>query len=217
VPYVTTSVTGAYTSFDGHFAGAKDATSRGLGDITLRVKARLIARPRFDLAAEGEEHLPTGDPDKLLGLGTATTKLVFIAEEHGERVSHHLNIGYTFAGSGAPVDDAGLFAFGQPFKPSDEIDYSGGVDLAATPKLSIAGDVVARVLRHSVGIQRITNGGAIFINYVPMATQSLLVGVVSAKINIAGQWLIRANLLFPLTDNGLEPGLTPVIGFERAF
>jgi hypothetical protein len=45
----------------------------------------------------------------------------------------------------------------------------------------------------------------------------LLVGVVGVKLNVGGPWLLRANVLFRMTCNGLEPGITPTIGLERAF
>jgi hypothetical protein len=45
----------------------------------------------------------------------------------------------------------------------------------------------------------------------------LLLGAVSAKFMVANSWLLTAAVAFPLNSNGLRPGITPVIGFERAF
>jgi hypothetical protein len=217
VPYITTTASGTYTTYDGRSAGSVKGISSGIGDVTLRAKAHLIAAPRFGLAAAVEEHLPTGNADKLLGLGKAATKLLVIAEEHGDKVSHHLNFGYTFAGAGAPAVEFGFLS--GPLQPSDEINYSGGVDVAAASRVTITGDIVGRVLRHGLEIVNVFNGflGHTFQELVPHDRRTLLVGVASVKVNVSGQWLIRANILFPLTANGLEPGITPVIGFERAF
>ena len=52
---------------------------------------------------------------------------------------------------------------------------------------------------------------------ISRSTLNLLVGAVSAKFMIANSWLLTAAIAFPLNRNGLNPGITPVIGFERAF
>ena len=38
-----------------------------------------------------------------------------------------------------------------------------------------------------------------------------------AKFNATGNLLVSANLLFPLTDGGLRPKVTPVIGVDYSF
>jgi hypothetical protein len=47
---------------------------------------------------------------------------------------------------------------------------------------------------------------------------NLVLGVVGAKINIPGtSLLLTGNVLFPLTDAGLRPKVTPVIGLDYSF
>ena len=46
---------------------------------------------------------------------------------------------------------------------------------------------------------------------------NLLLGAVGAKFNVATNLLLTANVLFPLSDSGLKPKVTPVIGLDYAF
>jgi hypothetical protein len=45
----------------------------------------------------------------------------------------------------------------------------------------------------------------------------VLLGVVGGKINIGGTFILNVALLFPMTDDGLKPNLTPVVGFDYVF
>jgi hypothetical protein len=64
---------------------------------------------------------------------------------------------------------------------------------------------------------RPSGGTTIVMDFIPKDRRTLLVGVVGMKLNVVSRWILRANVLFPLTSNGLEPGITPVLGLERAF
>jgi hypothetical protein len=44
-----------------------------------------------------------------------------------------------------------------------------------------------------------------------------LLGVVGFKLNVGGTFLINANVLFPLNDQGLRAKVTPVVGIDYAF
>jgi hypothetical protein len=46
---------------------------------------------------------------------------------------------------------------------------------------------------------------------------NLLLGVVGAKINIAKTLLLNANVLFPMSDGGLKPKPTLVLGLDYVF
>jgi hypothetical protein len=55
-----------------------------------------------------------------------------------------------------------------------------------------------------------------FVPYVGSLNSNL--GAVGARTMIMGaNALVSFALLFPLTDGGLKPGLTPVVGFEYTF
>ena len=55
--------------------------------------------------------LPSGDADNLLGLGTTQGKFILIASSNNERLSPHVNLGFTVSGrakqKGVPIRPAG--------------------------------------------------------------------------------------------------------------
>ena len=114
----------------------------------------------------------------------------------------------------------------------DEINYTVGFILSAHPRLTLAFDAIGRTLldvnRFGIVTQsfsfRTANGGP-----VQMATRqaldvtdtkgdlNLLLGVAGLKFNLTGTLLLSAHVLFPLSDDGLRPEVTPVIGLDYAF
>ena len=46
---------------------------------------------------------------------------------------------------------------------------------------------------------------------------NLLLGVVGGKVNIGRGLLVNAGVLFPLTNSGLQPKVTPYFSFEYVF
>jgi hypothetical protein len=155
------------------------------------------------------------------------TKLLFIAGTTVGTVTPHLNVGYTLGGEGMKfgADNRWTGSFGDPElierKPSEEFNYTFGADAAVTPRITIAGDVIGRVVKNSAAITQFDSGTDSddrlkFLEVTP-GTVHLLLGAVGVKVNIGGSWLATATILFPLNDNGISPAPTPVIGFERAF
>ena len=202
-------------------------SSFGLGDFVIRTKAALIASDRFDAAVAVDLRLPTGDTEKLLGTGHLQTKLLLIAGTTVGGVTPHVNVGYTLGGDGMKFgpDNRWEGASGVPElierKPSEEFNYTVGADAAATPRITIAGDVIGRVVKNSAAITPFDSADASvdrvkFLEVTP-GTVHLLLGAVGVKVNIGGSWLATGTILFPLNDNGIRPAATPVIGFERSF
>jgi Putative MetA-pathway of phenol degradation len=200
-------------------------SSFGIGDVVIRTKTALMATHRFDAAASLDVRLPTGDPDRLMGTGYTQAKIMFIGGSTMGSLTPHLNLGYTFGGSGMEFGDDTRWdgSEGDPDliqrQPSQEFNYTVGVDVAATPRITIAGDVIGRVVQRSAALTTYDSGGPdreIKLVVVP-GTVHLLLGAVGAKVNVGGSWLATGTILFPLNDNGITPGVTPVFGFERAF
>jgi hypothetical protein len=46
---------------------------------------------------------------------------------------------------------------------------------------------------------------------------NLFLGVAGVKINVTRTLLLNANVLFPLSSDGLRPKVTPVFGIDYAF
>ena len=203
-----------------------NGSSFGLGDILLRTKVALMASDSFDAAAAVDIRLPTGDPEKLMGTGFTQAKVMFIGGTTLGSVNPHVNVGYTFGGDGMVFgpDNRWQGSFGDPEliqrQPSEEFNYTAGADIAATSRVTIAGDIIGRVVRNTAAIDPFDDEGVpnrqIFLVVTP-GTNHLLLGAVGVKVSVGGAWLLTGTVLFPLNDNGIKPGVSPVIGFERAF
>lgn len=202
-------------------------SSFGIGDLVIRTKAALPTRRGFDAAAMVDLRLPTGDSEKLLGTGHTQAKVLFIAGSTLGSLTPHVNVGYTFGGSGMTFgeDNRWTGSFGDPElirrQPSEEFNYTLGVDMSATPRITVAGDVIGRVVKDTAAMTLFDSGASdpdrvIFLEVTP-GTVHLLLGAMGAKVSIGGSWLATGTILFPLNSNGIKPAVTPVIGFERSF
>jgi hypothetical protein len=218
------------------FSESGDAT--GIGDIVVRSKYNFLTRGATALAAAVDLRLPTGDSDNLLGLGTTQAKLYFIWSQSRDRLSPHLNIGYTASGTGDRVATLGY----TPLGVSDEFNYSGGVEFVATPQLTIIGDLLGRNLidagtvkaedktfffrpgaasNAAVDLQTSTTNPLNNQPYRQLALTpgnlNLVLGSAGVKYNPVPKLLLTGNVLFPLTNGGLRDRLTVAFGVDVAF
>ena len=219
-----------------------DGRATGVGDIVLRTKYRFLSLEGGGVAGAVDLRMPTGDENELLGTGGVQAKFLLIMSNQRGPFSPHVNIGYT-AASG---DVAGSFLGLTPAAIPDEINYSGGAEFVAGPRLTLNGDIVGRTLRRAGRLEVVTksfeyNEPTPFFTGVPGAGEcagfvgltcktialdelgprsgnlTLLLGSVGAKFNPVRSLLISASILFPLTDAGLRSRLTTVVGVDYAF
>jgi hypothetical protein len=213
----------------------------GLGDIVLRTKYHFLRAANGGLAAAVDLRLPTGDENELLGTGGTQAKFLLVASDERGRFGHHVNIGYTAADGEVAGTLAGLTSTPLP----DEINYSGGVEFVATPRLTVIGDFVGRTLRGAgrlelasktfqyneptvlagglpgpgcAGFAGFTCKTVSLDEFAPRSADlTLLLGTAGVKFNPVGNWLVSGSVLFPLTDAGLRSRVTTVIGLDYAF
>jgi hypothetical protein len=227
-------------------------SAAGLGDIILRTKYRFLDVAKGGIAAGVDVRVPSGDKENLLGTGAVQTKVQLIASGEFSRVAPHFNLGYTYshgdissslttlptapepanAATQSQINAVNGLSIGGDLRLPNEVSYTGGIDFAAHPLLTISGDLIGRTL---LGVQRfstvsqtyqyrISNGGPLLSTSRDTFTSTgetglnLLLGVVSAKYNIPGTpFLVTGSVLFPLTDAGLRPNVTPVVGVDYSF
>jgi hypothetical protein len=213
---IATGTRGIHRFIDGseqqNFAASDSAS--GVGDIVLRSKYRLGPDSPFAVALD--LRLPTGDENDLLGTGSTQAKLFGVASTAFGRFSPHGNLGYTISSGGdAP----------------DEINYALGFDWAAHPRLTVAADVVGRVLRdvrtidsHSRTLQfTTTTGGPVQSTQVPDLTfgrddLNLVLASAGVRWNVTGNLLISLNAILSLTDDGLQDeDVIPLFGLDYSF
>jgi hypothetical protein len=204
-------------------------SATGLGDIEIRTKYRLFDYRAGGLAAAADFRLPTGNEDDLLG-GSTQVK-VFLVESGGtDRITQHVNVGYTFSkDSGGSLSAAQIGA--APTFP-DEFNYAAGVELVVEPRVTVIGDIVGRNLRNAGRLDLVTKtfqfqpagnppppiASMQFEEFEPRTGNlNLLYGTAGVKFNPKGNLLFSASVLFPLTDSGLKNRLTTIVGMDYAF
>jgi hypothetical protein len=114
----------------------------------------------------------------------------------------------------------------------DEFNYVFGTEVVVHPLVTISGDILGRSLRD---VQRFGAADATFrfragngapvsstslpeMSITSRGTLNLALGIISAKFNVPNTpLLITGSVLFPLSDKGLRPGVTPVVGLDYAF
>jgi hypothetical protein len=115
----------------------------------------------------------------------------------------------------------------------DEVNYIVGFNVAVHPKVTLGFDMrgrtvrdIARFLVTDVTYPNRGPGtpGAPFVAEDEFALEeptrgnlNQMLGVIGGKINIAGTFLLNVTVLIPMSDDGLKPKPTPVIGFDYVF
>ena len=170
VPVGRARVSGFSSSYQLSIGGVEtdrtdsNGSSFGLGDVVVRAKTALFASDRFDAAATVDFRLPTGDPEKLLGTGYTQTKVLFVGGSTLGALAPHVNVGYTFGGSGMQFGEDNRWegSFGDPElivrQPSEEVNYTIGIDMSATQRITIAGDIIGRVVKDSASMSLFDSG-----------------------------------------------------------
>src|SRR4051812_1201016 len=106
--------------------GSADAS--GVADAAIRAKYTLVSVPGAGFALAGELRLPTGDEQSLLGAGKAAVRVLAIGSLEHARVGLH--------GNGSIVRGG----------VSDELDGSGALTVALSPRVTATGELLWRRL-----------------------------------------------------------------------
>ena len=236
----------AQTPFVHSFENGRDVSEKifsdsgaatGIGDIVVRSKYNFMRGANAGLAVAADLRLPTGNSDDLLGLGTTQAKIFFIASSTSDKLSPHVNLGFTISGQGKRETQ---FLF-EPLGVSDEFNYAGGVEYVPHPRVTVLADFLGRTLFDAGKIDLETKtfpfrtgaatvGGATQTSstnpltgqpYQQLALQdgnlSLLWGSTGVKFAAATNFLVMAYVLFPLNSAGLRDNLTFAFGVDYAF
>jgi Putative MetA-pathway of phenol degradation len=197
---------------------SSSGSASGIGDIVLRGKWRFVDRGGQGLAAGLDIRVPSGDEKNMLGAGVTQTKVFLIASgAAGDRVSPHANIGYTFASGGGTA-------------VGDQFNYVGGIEIGASPRITVVADFIGRTFQDMLRLQDATiphsfkQGDSAPLETTTLSTISettgslnSLLGTAGVKINPWRNLLISAHVLFPFNDAGLRSKLTPVVGVDYSF
>lgn len=221
VPFVTLRIDGTHQIADQLSEGR--ATASGIGDIALRAKIRLYEKDQGGVALGIDLRIPTGDPEAMLGAGVSRTLVSGIWSTTAGAFAPHASFGFEYWGEAFQIYD--------PLQQTridagrHGVAYEGGVEWAATDRLTVNGELIGRTLN---------NGGRLTYRDLPMlpnpfgiTTASVatvdprglhrMYGAAGIKWNVSGTALLTANILVPVNDQGLRDHLTPVIGLDWGF
>jgi hypothetical protein len=106
---------------------------------------------------------------------------------------------------------------------SDEFTWAGAASVAASPRVTIAGEVLARHVTDLHDIDLVvaphpTIAGVDTLRLAAGETATTLANAVAGvKWNITGMLVLGGHVAFPLLKHGLTAGITPTFGLEYAF
>ena len=209
----------------------QSGSASGIGDVLVRMKYRLTDSPTAGVALATDARFPTGREEDLLGTGVFQIRAFVIASGHFGIFSPHINAGYTWAihrHNNQPAGSSGI---------PDEINYTGGFDLALGSHVTFAGDVIGRTFRNTQVVEVVpttfvanTANNVFNPNVPPVIVDTTLpqltatpgdlntlLGSAGFKINPFGNLLVTINGLFSLTKKGLQDKFTPVVAIDYAF
>jgi hypothetical protein len=208
LPLVTLSLSGERINvYRGATFAQAQATGEatGFADLAVRARYRVVGEGESGLSLGGEIRLPTGSDEDLLGAGRTAWRGVVIGSLERGPLAVHGNL----AGAAG-----GLVR---------ELQYRGAGTLAASSRVTIVGELLGR---------RIADVGRLAVAHAPHPNFNLVdtlrlvtepgsthmaSAVMGVKWNVAGTWLAHANVLLPLSDNGLRSRPVFVVGADVAF
>src|SRR5690606_32307633 len=226
IPVVHASLAGSSTAevrphvsptphtFDG--GGATAATSSasgsatGLGDITARLKLNLHQTPTLAAAMLGDVRLPTGREEDFLGSGATTVRILGIVSGRSGNFSPHANVGFLYTNARSQNNRL-LATLGFDQLLSDIATLA--VDLvtsfeAADSKLSLP----APVLFNAGGPEELVQ-----LTDIPHRKDNFIDASFGMKFSPGGANRVITNVLFPLVESGVRPGVMWTLGVERTF
>ena len=181
------------------------AETTGLGDVALRSKVRLTPDGPGAAAFGFEARLPTGREEDLLGTGELALRFTGLGSYELGASSVYGNFTVGTGGIGR------------------EISASGAVAVAATRRVTLVGELLARRIE---GLERIGPiavphpriAGVSTIRLMPTGENEMTAyGVAGVKWNVGGTWLLHAHVLMPIIENGLTATFTPTVAIEHTF
>jgi hypothetical protein len=169
-------------------------TAIGIGDVVARAKLRLFPRAAFESAVLVDLSLPTGDKQNFLGTGKTKLKATYIASKSIRRFTPHLNAGYEVR-----IGETKLNVF----------DYRVGTEIMATPKLTLATDMIGIVRPHASTLFRST-----VLGNQQLLGRSEIDGVIGGKWKLGADRALLFNLLVPLNTSGVRPSSVVTVGMQ---
>ena len=196
----------------------------GLGDVAALAKYRFLSfgsglPDPGGVAVVMNMRLPTGDRDNLRGLGITRTLGSVVVSGGKGRLRPHANAGYEWWSKGIDVATDSQNA---TVRVRHQVQYAAGVELEATPKLTLMVDFLGQQVRGAGKVGFVTDTPAAnalgvtsleSLVALPEGNQKLTL-VPGLKVNLKGKLLLTLNALMTLKNSGLHATVTPVVGID---
>ena len=208
VPLVSLSIDGArVNTYRGEtlLQATASADTSGLGDMAVRGKVRLTGDAASGVAVVGEVRLPTGREEDLLGSGEASFSTMIVGSYDPGRVAAHVNAGMT---------SGGLF---------NELSYRGAISFSASPRVTLLGELLGRRIADVGRLtqERLPHPSIAGVDTIRLVTTGTSVNTAAltggVRWNVSGSWLLNASITVPLSNRGLRPQTTTLVGLDYAF
>ena len=215
-PSITASTNGF--SYFNHAVFRHASSAAGIGDVVFRGKFEALQGEKAGLAVGVDVRVPSGDELNFLGSGTWGVK-PFVAFSYPGRVSPHANLGMQINGNSILAGDVTTNTKAQL---PNVINYTAGVDVGITRRLSISGDFLGLALQNEKKILQAApvadfTGGSHPDISTSTATINQASVAVGGKVSPFAKLLITANVLFRVNDAGLHHKPAPLLGVSYTF
>jgi hypothetical protein len=196
----------------------RSSSALGIGDIVFRGKFQALQAEKLGVAVAVDVRVPTGNELNFLGSGTWGLK-PFVAFSYAGRVSPHANLGIQINGNSILAGDVTTNTKAQL---PNVINYTAGVDVGVTRRLSLSVDFLGLALQNEKKIVKAAsvtdfNG----VSHPDIATTTATLNedsiAVGGKFSPFGRLLVTANVLFRVNDAGLHFKPVPLIGLSYTF
>jgi hypothetical protein len=184
---------------------SQSGSATGLGDMSVQGRYIVSGGSLRGLSVGGDLRFPTGREEDLLGSGDMALRMLGIGSWEEGQVALHANGGVGLGGA------------------SREIFWSTATTFAATPRVTVVGEVMGRRLSELSLVADVYEphpliAGVETMRWLPNepGVHTMFV-VTGAKWNLASSWLLNTNLLIRVTDAGLRARVTPAISLDYAF
>lgn len=186
-------------------------TASGLGDVNVQWKGVVIRKESAAVAVGTVLRLPTGDEYEALGAGTIGVKPFIVGSFSYKRLSPHLNLGYQLNGKSVL---SGNILTGVKRHLPDQFQYAAGVDVGVSRRLTLDFDILGAEVVHGDRLnQNLAQNPQVFIRQ----SYNMTNGAAGFKVNLVGNLLLVANVLFRLNDAGLRVKVAPLVGLSYGF
>jgi hypothetical protein len=188
----------------------------GLGDVVFRAKDQALRHDKYKLAIGSDFRVPSGDALNFLGSGAPGVR-PFVAFSRGGTLSEHFNTAYQWNGNSI----LGSAVAGTKDKLANDYFYSGGLEWAIVPKVTLAFDYLGDYVSDQFRLKRMQTETSPGVDVpdaaVVKGSFNTAKGSAGVKFNAAKNLLITGNVLVRFDHNGLRNNPVPLVGVSYTF